>query len=141
MIREQSIRLPFEYAAGQAGSAFLAALRDDRRILGSKCSACQRVVCPAQAYCSRCGGAPTELVDVSPCGTLQSWTERAEGRSEPRCFGLVLLDGADTAFIHRLLARQGSWSVGARVRARFCEGRTGSILDIEGFLLTEDAAA
>ncbi len=140
MIREQSIRLPFEYAAGQAGSRFLAALRDDCRILGSRCSQCQRVVCPAQAYCSRCGETTMAFVDLGLCGTLQSWTELPGNSTEARHYGLVLLDGADTAFIHRLIAGPRSWSIGAAVQAQFREERTGSILDIEGFCLAEDLA-
>ena len=43
------------------------------------------------------------------------------------------LDGADTAFLHRLLAAPASCRIGQRVTARFAESRRASILDIDGF--------
>ena len=46
--------------------------------------------------------------------------------------GLIRLDGADGAMLHRLLGSQG-WHAGARVRARFATDRAASIADIEGF--------
>ena len=133
MIREQSIRLTFNYAAGETGSQFLTTLREHGRIKGSRCPACERVVCPAQSFCTLCGGATKELVDVGPCGTLESWTERAYGSAEAQCFGLIRLDGADTALLHRLIGSGEGWRIGARVRARFLDERSGSILDIAGF--------
>lgn len=125
MIREERVLIPFRYAAGETGSRFLMALRDEGRILGACCPACPRVVCPARSFCAACGETTTELVEVGPGGSLLSWTE-VPGRGT---FGLVRLDGADTAMLHRLLgaARSG------RVRARFARERRGSILDIEGF--------
>jgi len=145
MIREQGIRLPFSYAAGSAGSRSFAALRDERQILGSRCSQCERVLCPAQSHCARCDGAEVQMVHVGPGGTLQSWTEVSPSpartdTSKPQTFGLVLLDGADTALIHHLVDEAAPWSVGARVRARFGETRTGSVLDIKGFAPEADAA-
>ncbi len=52
----------------------------------------------------------------------------------------MLLDGADTALVHRLLGDGESWVAGARVEARFRSQRTGSILDIEGFAAVEAVA-
>jgi len=43
----------------------------------------------------------------------------------------VRLDGADTGFLHRLLAAPGH--IGQRVRVRFAASRRASILDIDGF--------
>ena len=152
IVREQAINLPFNFAAGELGSRFLAALRDDRRILASRCPSCDRVVCPARSLCPRCGGALSEqLVAVGPGGELLSWTEVPGTGS----FGLVRLDGADAAIVHRLIPPPSSvvrgspaerssnnrtagstgarWEIGMRVTARFAEDRQGSILDIEGF--------
>lgn len=72
-------------------------------------------------------------VDVGPAGTLVSWTELSQSTAGSRTFGLVLLDGADTAIVHRLIDATAPWTAGSRVRARFGEARTGSILDIVGF--------
>lgn len=129
MIREGSIQLPFAYAAGPAASRFLVALRDEGRILGSPCPACGRVLCPARSFCPRCGDATGEPVAVGPAGTLTSFTEQADGA----VFGLVRLDGADTAMLHWLLGDGARWTIGARVRARLRRERRASITDLEGF--------
>ncbi len=133
MILEGSVRLPFRYAAGAATSTFLETLRDEGRILGSRCSACGAVSCPARSLCSACDGRAGELVEVGPEGTLVSWTE-VPGRG---AHALVQLDGADTALLHRLLASPEPPRLGARVRASFAEERTGSILDLAGFEVLE----
>lgn len=131
MIRDGSIRIPFRYAAGDTGSRFLRALQEGR-IVASRCSTCERVHCPPASFCPECG-ASTASVDVASSGTLSSWTE-VPGRG---AYGLVILDGADTAMLHRLLGT--GWTIGARVRARFASDPSASVLAIEGFeALKED---
>jgi len=137
MNRSGRIVIPFRYAAGETGSRFLAALRDERRILGSRCTTCERVQCPATSFCPHCGGATPETVEVQSEGRVVSWTE-IPGRG---VYGLVELEGADTALLHRLLGSSPSWTIGMRVRARFAEERTGSVCDIEGFEATEGGRA
>ncbi|MBI5481116.1 MAG: hypothetical protein HY906_19825 [Deltaproteobacteria bacterium] len=129
MIREGSIHLPFAYAAGPAASRFLVSLRDEGRILGSPCPACRRVLCPARSFCPRCGDETGEPISVGPAGTVVSFTAQAGGV----VFGLVRLDGADTAMLHRLLGDGMRWTIGARVRPRLAARRQASITDIEGF--------
>lgn len=137
MIRSSAIRIPFRYAAGTAGSRFLAALRDEQRILGARCAACARVLVPLRAFCSACGNGTLEEVEVGPGGVVQSWTERADGTA----FALVKLDGADTALVHRLLDAAGVARCGLRVRARFAAERRGGMLDIAGFEPEQGGAA
>lgn len=129
MIHEGSIRIPFNFAAGEIGSRFLIALRDDMRILGGRCEKCARVACPPQPFCSLCGNSTTELLEVGPGGTLKSWTETRDGR----VFGLIQLDGADGSLLHLLLGDAVAWSAGCRVSAVFADERTGGIKDIAGF--------
>lgn len=128
MIREEAIRIPFRYAAGAAGSRFLTALRDERRILGARCGACARVHAPLRSFCAACGAGPLEEVEVGPGGAVQAWTERGGA-----LFALVKLDGADSALVHRLLVPAEAVRRGMRVRARFADERRANILDIAGF--------
>ncbi len=128
MIVEGRVQIPFRYAAGAAASRFGAALRDERRILGARCSGCDRVLCPPDPFCGRCGGAAGATVEVGPGATLLAWTE-LPGRGT---FALVQLDGADGALAHRLLGEPAP-VVGMRLRARFASERRGDIRDIEGF--------
>lgn len=135
MIREGSVQIPFSYAAGEAGSRFLIALRDHKTILGARCTDCERVLCPPPPACAVCGAAEFDPVAVGPAGVLVSWTE-VPGRG---VYGLVRLDGADTAMLHLLLGDDSRRAAGRRLRARFRGERTGSILDIEGFELAEES--
>lgn len=136
MIREESIQIPFKYAAGSTGSEFLIALRDDRRILATHCRTCGLVLCQARSFCPHCGGLTDGAVVVGPKGTLEAWTH-VPGKGT---FGLVRLDGADNAMLHRLLPDVAVWTVGARVQAHFAAQRTGNIGDIEGFEAAEGAS-
>lgn len=129
MILEGAIRIPFEYAAGTIGSRFLVALRDCEVILGAVCESCARIGCPPQSFCAACGRAIHELREVGPAGTVEASTE-VSGKG---VFGLIRLDGADTALVHKLLGPPARWGPGVRVTARFVEERVGSIDDIEGF--------
>lgn len=128
MILEGSIKLPFSYAAGRVGSRFLVALRDEGIILGTRCETCGVVACPPRSFCHTCGADCDLLVEVGPGGTLEAWTETPERGS----FGMIRLDGTDTALVHRLMA-SATPVTGQRVTARFATDRTGSINDIEGF--------
>jgi uncharacterized protein len=129
MILESPIKLPFSYAAGEVGSRFLVALRDNQIVLGVRCATCSTVTAPVRPFCSSCSRAVTELVEVGPGGTLEAWT----AQPGTGIFGLVRLDGADTALVHRLIG-DGEWRPGIRVRAVFADERTAHITDIEGFI-------
>ncbi len=131
MIRELPIRLGFRYAAGATSSRLLAALGEGGPILASPCPACATVLCPARSFCPTCGGSTGELAPVGPEGELLAWTEVPDKGT----WGLVLLDGATTALLHRLLAPPSAAHPGARVRARYSEERSSSILALAGFEL------
>ncbi|GMR02156.1 MAG: Zn-ribbon domain-containing OB-fold protein [Acidimicrobiia bacterium] len=134
MIHESAIKLPFSYAAGGVGSRFLIALRDDQTILGARCASCSTITAPARSFCSNCNRAVNELVEVGPGGTLEAWTDQPG----TGIFGLIHLDGADTALVHRLTGSD-AWQPGTRVMAVFAEERTGRITDIEGFTSEGDS--
>jgi len=128
MILEGTIKLPFSYAAGEIGSAFLVGLRDDQMVLAARCATCSTVTAPARPFCSTCNRATDELVEVGPGGTLEALT-RQPGSG---VFGLIRLDGADTPLVHRLVG-DTEWRPGMRIIAVFAAERTGRITDIEGF--------
>ncbi|MCH8862500.1 MAG: Zn-ribbon domain-containing OB-fold protein [Proteobacteria bacterium] len=132
MIREEKIQIPFVYAAGQAGSRFLVALRDDGRIMGSACAACGHVSVPTRSFCPACSESDLSDVELAGEGNLVSWTE-IPGRG---VFALINLDGADGALLHRLIDSPDKLAVGQRVRAQFAETRKAHISDLAGFVVT-----
>lgn len=135
MILEGSIRLSFNYAAGEVGSQFLTALRDRRVILGAVCPTCDRIACPPRSFCVECGDGVEDLVEVGPAGTVEAWTE-VPGKGT---FGLIRLDGAGTSLVHRLIG-PGQWVSGARVIVRFADEGIANINDIEGFEIERGAS-
>ena len=131
------VNLQFNYAAGEAASRFLIALRDEKRIYGTRCPECRRVLVPARSFCPRCFVAPGEWIEVGPAGTLI-----AVAPAQPLPIALIQLDGADTALAHRIGEADAiTLRIGLRVIPVFAETRAGNILDIAYFRPVEDSDA
>ena len=62
------IDIPNTHTAGAVGSRFLVELRDNKRIIGIKCPACNRVCVPPQSICKDCLGYLTGWIEVSTKG-------------------------------------------------------------------------
>ncbi|MBG0565068.1 Zn-ribbon domain-containing OB-fold protein [Actinoplanes aureus] len=123
--------IAFDYtrSLGPVLGRFMAGLRD-RRVLGSR-TADGRVHVPPVEYDPVTCEPVTDLVEVSPTGTVLSWTW-TEGQSSG--WALVRLDGADTALLHTVGAgAREHLRTGLRVRIRWAGDRTGHIRDIECF--------
>ncbi|HEY4000294.1 MAG TPA: zinc ribbon domain-containing protein, partial [Candidatus Xenobia bacterium] len=119
LFHEGRIKIPYKWPAGALGTALLESLRDRQAFIGSRCAGCQIVYVPPRGICMQCLQRVSEVVPVGPEGTVVA---TAGG------FGLIRLDGATTALLHRTEARMG-----ARVAPRWAEQRVGSILDVAGF--------
>ena len=124
-------------------SRFLISLRDQKTILGIKCSHCGRVYVPPREICGRCFKAMDEWVDLGTEGYIYAFTvvklpyidpNTGEPIKVPRTDIYVKLDGADTCLMHWLdEIDETKITVGARVKAVFKEERRGTIHDIECF--------
>lgn len=131
------VNLAFSYAAGEAASRFLIALRDEKKIYGTRCAACGRVLIPARSFCPRCFVNTTEWIEVGPAGTLVAFAPASRLRGAPTALpiGLMRLDRADTSFVHFIgEADFDALRIGQRVAAVFAETRSGCILDIAYFV-------
>ena len=138
-----SLPTHYRYTAGVAGQKFLAALRDEGKLLGVHCNKCRYTYVPPRMYCERCFAHLPESawVEVGLGGTLVSFTvvhfdldDRA--LDPPRTLGLIQLDGADGALVHELGELDGgtpriSMRVSAVLKPK--TERIGSILDIRYF--------
>ncbi|MCU1673670.1 MAG: hypothetical protein JWN77_1783 [Frankiales bacterium] len=127
-----TLSMPYTLTTGPAAGSFLFEL-GNHRILGSRCEVCSRTVVPPSDYCSRCGEAPDEFVQLPETGTVTALT-----RTDRGVLALIRLDGADADLLHRLDLAKGAVTVGTRVRAVWAATATQSVLDLDCFVLDED---
>jgi len=136
--------IPIEshYTAGIAGERFLRAIKDEGKLLGTRCEQCEMTYAPARLFCQRCfAKLDGHWVEVGPTGTVQSFTvlhldPDGSHRPRPEVLAAIQLDGADTVMIHRLHPESlDDVQIGMRVAPVFRppELREGSVLDIEYF--------
>lgn len=134
-----SMRIPYRWAAGMTATRFYRELAEGQKIFGTRCDKCQRVLFPARQSCSQCFQNTSEWIEVGPAGTVQTFTVARYavpllGAEPPVIYALIKLDGADTAFIHRLdEVEAASVKTGMRVTAQFAPEAKGHILDIAYF--------
>ena len=139
--------LTFRYAAGRYFSHFFRQIKEDRRILGTRCPQCGKVYLPPRPFCGDCYRRMNEWTEVGPEGTLRGYTvvyfsfhDASLGgvRSTPFGAGLIQLDGAHTTLNHYLGESDiRKLRIGMRVRPVFKENREGNIGDILYFDLIE----
>jgi len=113
------------------------------KLLGSRCTKCDRKFATPRAYCMECGG-KTEWFEVPLQGRIHSWTicyfsGEPYLKECPFMLGLIEFDGVDTLFMTRLVGiEKDDARIGLPVRARFRRKKTWSVNDIY-FVAGEDA--
>ena len=134
-----AIIMPYRYAAGATASRFLIELRDNKKIMGTRCPHCDRVYVPPRSTCFRCFNELDDWVILDGIGTLQSHTTvyyslPVHPLDPPFTYGVVLLDGADTSLVHFLgEVKPEELKIGMRLKPVFKDQREGNILDIKYF--------
>lgn len=133
-VLDATISLPYTLTTGRAAGSFLAELAN-KRILGSRCDDCDRVMAPPQDYCTRCGAPSEDFVRMPETGVITAVTRTAKG-----VLAFIRLDGSDTDFLHRVTEDGPGVTVGARVKAVWADSPSQSVLDLDGFVLDDGAA-
>lgn len=134
------LEITFDYtrSLGPTLGAFVTGLAQ-RRILGARASD-GRVHAPPFEYDPVTAEPPTDLVEVGPGGTVESWTwmERpldAQPLTRPFGWALIRLDGADTTMLHAVDAGSADeMRTGMRVTPRWADSHGGGITDIACFV-------
>jgi uncharacterized OB-fold protein len=147
MEKKEMIEIPgewnihYNYAAGEITSKFLATLRDEGKIMATKCDKCGLVILPPRSYCERCFVRVSNLVEVGNEGTLTCFSviyEPFPGLPEPPyVIGFVKLDGADTSMVNfvdgvdlkDLSSALIKLRVGVRVKVIYKKERVGRVTD------------
>ena len=137
--------IPYKYSAGRVASKFFRELKENRRIMGTKCPKCGRVFLPPRYICEDDFVELNEWVEVSDIGTVQTFTITYQPfmgfPNPPYVIALIKLDGASTSIAHfigevdlsDLNKALEQIKIGMRVKAVFRDERVGSILDIKYF--------
>ncbi len=120
---KSTLEFPYSRTLGPVVGAFLGGLRE-HRVLGAR-TAAGRVIVPPLEYDPETGDAVTDLVEVGPLATVESWTwvdapAPTHPLDRPFAFALIKPDGADTAMVHAVDAGTvDAMHTGLRVRPRW----------------------
>ena len=129
------------YTAGVAGQRFFEKIKEDSKIFGTRCEACEITYVPARLYCERCFMRLEEKdwVDVGTEGIIHSFTlvhKTLEGETKEKPSVLAAIQLADGIMIHRLGEyEEEEIYIGMKVAAEFKAkpDRQGGINDIDYF--------
>jgi uncharacterized OB-fold protein len=145
-----SINMDLEYrwSGGSYYTKFYKAWKDERKILGSKCSGCGRVYLPPRLICSECYKKIDEWAEISDKGTVKAYTvvyqpfidpRTGKPRQVPYGMALIQLDGADTTINYFLEENDlDKMRIGMRVQAVWRDEIEGNITDIRFFRTIEE---
>lgn len=131
------LEFPYRRSLGPVLSRFITGLRD-RRIEGIRARD-GRVLVPPQEYDPETGESLDEFVPVGSAGVVTTWAWVTAPRAKhplarPFAWALVRLDGADSALLHAVDARDPArMRTGMRVRARWRDETVGEMRDIACF--------
>ncbi|MHA2287760.1 MAG: Zn-ribbon domain-containing OB-fold protein [Promethearchaeota archaeon] len=127
-------------------SQFLKKLKD-KKLVGNRCSGCNRVFFPPRLVCGKCLVKPDQWVDIRETGRVATFaivylkdSETGEVQEKPTV--LVHHDGSDTAIISQLNPEVNfkDTYIGMPVKIHWAENRTGGLMDIEYYDVLEDDA-
>jgi uncharacterized OB-fold protein/putative sterol carrier protein len=154
LVLKKTISVKQRFATGPYMGRFLRTLKD-KKIIGTKCPKCGRILLPAREICSECRVRSDEWVEVGPKGQVRymdyayyASPDPLTGETRETPYGSihVRLDGCKgnetfTHFIRRdqIDRIQLGWNEkpGTRVRPVWNKNRTGSIHDILYFEIDE----
>jgi len=134
------VEADYVYTSGLAGETFFRELRENGRILGTRCGECGTQWLPPKLFCERCFKETKDWVEVSGPGRVEAVTLVSVGPDgarlrEPEAWALIRFRGFEGGFVHRLLvdAKHARTGLSVRPVVKDRSSRVGAITDIEGF--------
>lgn len=132
---EDVIPVMYRYTAGAAGDRFLRELRDNQRIIASKCGNCGKRHLPPRSFCPHCFREISEFETVVGTSKLHSYgVSYTSGRKN--IIGIMKFEGVDGGLLHRIgEADLAELKIGMELSPVFRRDgeRKGSIEDIAYF--------
>ncbi len=144
LVIQGRIALPYKYYVGPVATRFFTELRDNKKMLGMRCTQCGITYVPPRETCGRCFSKLEKWTEVGSKGTLLTYTAtyyplEVHPYKEPIIYGVIRVNGADTGFVHILgEVNPSEVKIGMGLEAVFKEERTGNILDIKYFRPAKD---
>lgn len=140
-IRDKIV-INYKYSLG-GQSKFFIELKNNKKILGTKCKKCGKVWMPPRINCSDCYE-DTDWIELKQSGeilvsTIVWFTTSAFIKNVPYAIGFIKLDGVDTAFNQGIFSENlipSKIKKGKRVKAVFAKSREGKMTDF--FFVPED---
>lgn len=136
---EGALDITYRYSYGEHYDRFFREMRDNKRIMGVRCSRCSAVLLPPRPYCGFCYAPVDEWVELSDEGSVLTYTVihlpfMGQPTEPPYVYAFIGLDGADVQFPHLLgEVEPADIKVGMRVKAVWSEERRGTLHDIRYF--------
>ncbi|MEW5944874.1 MAG: Zn-ribbon domain-containing OB-fold protein [bacterium] len=134
------VSVPYNWAYGENITKFFKETRDNKRIMGTRCSKCRKVLVPPVALCGRCFAMTEEKwVELPDTATLVAHTVvylpfPGQPQEPPYAYGMLRFDGADTQFPHLIGGIEfDKIKCGMRLKAVWNEERKGDLFDIKYF--------
>jgi hypothetical protein len=99
--------LHYQHAYGPYYGRLFDELGSQRRLMGSRCSACHNVLVPPRALCDVCYRPTDQFVDVADTGVLRAFSVIhmefvGQTRKPPYVYAEIVLDGSATRLIHTI---------------------------------------
>ena len=136
------IKINYKYTMG-GQSKFFIELKNNKKLLGTKCSKCGKTWMPPRINCSECYE-PADWIEMKQTGTIEVstivwYTTSAFIKAIPYGVAYVKLDGADTALLQGIFSENlvpSKVKKGSSVKAVFLKEREGKMTDF--FFVPED---
>ena len=136
------IAINYKYAMG-GQSKFFIELKNNKKLLGTKCTKCGKIWMPPRINCSECYE-PADWIEMKQTGTIEVstivwYTTSAFIKAIPYGVAFVKLDGADTALLQGIFSENlvpSKVKKGSFVKAVFLKEREGKMTDF--FFVPED---
>ena len=130
-----------QYTYGIAGERFFREIKDNGKLMGTKCERCGLIYLPPRIYCERCFSELKGWLDIEGKGKVHTYTIAyfdldSSRLTKPVVLALVKFDGIYGGLVHRLgEVKPEEVSIGMPVEVVFKpkKERIGSILDIKYF--------
>jgi hypothetical protein len=130
-----------QYTYGIAGERFFREIKDNGRIMGTRCKKCNLLYVPPRIYCERCFNGLEDWCEIEGKGRVHTYTIAyvdLDGArlTEPILLALVKFPGVYGGLVHRLSeVKPEEVEIGMPVEVvlKPREERIGSILDIKYF--------